>query len=271
MSKIITYSAAEVLAPQFTQLFNGLVRLLDLSFANDPMTNWLFRNFDHDEFPKQLTRYHRLFLRASLLSGASIIVVKEKKEDSSNLPVEKPTASIPSSGHTSFKAMTILIPPSGNKRFESALTHLRAGIIPFVWHAGFSPVFRLLGDLVPKTKKMLAEQYPAPNQHHKDDQWHLLVLAARPDCQGQGLGKTLILECQKIVTDEAQKSKSLGEYVCPLHIEASSEGSKRLYNRTGFVDTGSIEYGTVKKGENVSRDENGKVSGAKLYGLVWKP
>lgn len=52
---IVTYTAAHVLAPESTTLFNDLVCLLDLAFASDPVVNWLFKNYSNEEFLKKLT------------------------------------------------------------------------------------------------------------------------------------------------------------------------------------------------------------------------
>lgn len=80
-----------------------------------------------------------------------------------------------------------------------------------------------------------------------------------------------MLECQEVVKDAALRSKRLGEYICPLYLESSTVGSKRLYNRMGFEDRGVMDYGAVKEGETVSHSEDGKVSGAKLFALMWTP
>lgn len=261
----ITYTAAQVLAPESSALFGELVHLLDLSFANDPMTNWLFKNYNHKQYLEKLTHYHRFLFRTALLSGATVITIRA---DTSNVVSQKSTNS---RGETSYKAIAILIPPSGNTTFESIFTHFRAGIVSFAWNAGFAPTSRLMFDFVPKLNNMVAEMYPSPTQHLKREQWHLLTLAARPDCQGQGLGKKLMLECQAVVTEAALEAKMMGRYVSPLYLESSTVGSKRLYNRMGFVDRGSMKYGEVKEGETVSTDEDGKVSGAQMFALTWTP
>lgn len=268
----IRYTAAQLLSPENKQLFDEFVCLMNLSFATDPMTNWLFKNAStHDKFMKKLTYYHRAMLRLALLSGARVIAIREEDDGIRSCSTQDSNIPTISKTRISFKAMSILIPPSGNKIFESTLAHLRAGLLPFALHAGFSPMARLLIGFMPKLEEMVSSLYPAPNEHRKHRQWHLLVLATRPDCQGQGLGGAIMLQCQEIVQDAALRSKRLGEYICPLYLESSTVGSKRLYNRMGFVDRGVMEYGTVKEGETVSHDEDGKVSGAKLFALMWTP
>lgn len=80
-----------------------------------------------------------------------------------------------------------------------------------------------------------------------------------------------MLECQGVVAEAALEAQKLGRYASPLYLESSTVGSKRLYNRLGFVDRGTMEYGKVNEGETVSTDMKGKVSGAKLFAMMWTP
>lgn len=105
-----------------------------------------------------------------------------------------------------------------------------------------------------------------PDQRHGF--WHLLFLATHPESQGQGLGKKILAEFQDVVrrSEEGKKVKN------PLYLEASSTGSKRLYQRVGFMEQGSLVYGDCReKGGDLLVDENGKVNGGRMFGMVWTP
>lgn len=257
------YTAAQVLESK--ALFNGLVHLLDLSFANDTLTNWLFRDHSRQEYLKRLKYYHRYLLGAALRSGASTTVIS----DDTDVVLSQTPASLPS--RSNIKAIAVLISPSGNTSFDSPFTHIRAGLLSFLWHGRFKVMSSFLGEFVPKLNAMISDMYPAPNQHKKHEQWHLLFLATHPDCQGQGLGKKLLLECQRVVAEFTLKERMLGKEVGPLYLESSTLGSRRLYKRVGFVDQAEMAYGTCEEGEAIATNGNGNVVGGRLFALTWTP
>lgn len=74
-----------------------------------------------------------------------------------------------------------------------------------------------------------------------------------------------------MVTEFTLREKMLGKQVGPLYLESSSLGSKRLYNRVGFVDRAEMVYGKCKDGETATADEKGKMLGGRLFAMTWMP
>lgn len=69
-------------------------------------------------------------------------------------------------------------------------------------------------------------------RHHPDerDHWYLAALGVRPDSQGRGLGSKLMHPILSRCDEQG----------VPAYLEASSEGSRALYERHGFEVTGEL-------------------------------
>lgn len=69
-----------------------------------------------------------------------------------------------------------------------------------------------------------------------------------------------------------RRSEETKEAKDPMYLEASSTGSRRLYERVGFVERGSLAYGDCrKKAGDLLVDDDGKVNGGRFFGMVWTP
>lgn len=66
--------------------------------------------------------------------------------------------------------------------------------------------------------------------HPSEPHWYLFVLGTKPEWQSQGIGSLLL----RAVLDRCDRDG------IPAYLEASNEGSKRLYLRHGFIVTGEI-------------------------------
>jgi GNAT superfamily N-acetyltransferase len=67
-------------------------------------------------------------------------------------------------------------------------------------------------------------------KHPQEPHYYLFILGTRPQWQSQGIGSALM----KIVLERADREGT------PAYLEATSEGSKRLYLRHGFEVTGEL-------------------------------
>lgn len=73
--------------------------------------------------------------------------------------------------------------------------------------------------------ELLEQHHPAAPDHH-----YLWFLGVRPEDQGRGLGSALL----QAVLDDADRTGT------PAYLEATSEGSRRLYLRHGFTVTAEL-------------------------------
>jgi ribosomal protein S18 acetylase RimI-like enzyme len=69
--------------------------------------------------------------------------------------------------------------------------------------------------------------------HPHEPHWYLPLIGVDPAYQGRGLGSVLMAH-GLTVSDKAG---------LPAYLEATSEGSRRLYERHGFVTLGEIQSG----------------------------
>jgi GNAT superfamily N-acetyltransferase len=71
------------------------------------------------------------------------------------------------------------------------------------------------------------------NYHPKEPHWYLPFIGVDPVKQGAGYGSALMLHALKAVDRDG----------LPAYLEATSPGSKRLYERHGFEALGEIQTG----------------------------
>jgi GNAT superfamily N-acetyltransferase len=69
-------------------------------------------------------------------------------------------------------------------------------------------------------------------QHPTDPHWYLPLIAVDPPFQGRGLGSALLKHALQVCDRDG----------LPAYLEATSEGSRRLYERHGFEATGEIQF-----------------------------
>lgn len=296
-----TYTSSQLLAPSSSNILEEVIEVITLAFTEDPATKWLFTNHKRPQYLTAIPHYFRFLVFASLQAGAIVVVSREDPKPTSNEePAPAPSASSPTPLTGKIQAAAITILPSGNAKMGSYLNALRAGFLGVVWHCGLGVIWRLFTQLLPAMEALEARLYPNPADrgHH----YTLLFLGARPGMQGKGLGKTLLLELQRIVSEAAAAEapeataaadgtgkngksdsttatnatittgpKRLGP--APLYLEASTPTSKRLYERVGFVTRDTTVYGKLdeQQGKDIDIRENGEVVGGRMFAMFWSP
>jgi ribosomal protein S18 acetylase RimI-like enzyme len=70
--------------------------------------------------------------------------------------------------------------------------------------------------------------------HPVADHWYLPLLGVHPSKQGLGAGSALLSHALEICDQRAM----------PAYLEATTEGSRGLYQRHGFEVTGEIQFGS---------------------------
>jgi GNAT superfamily N-acetyltransferase len=213
-----------------------------------------------------------------LLAGATVVV---SREDAPSGSEEFPTAT--SSPTSRIQAAAILFPPGGGAKMNTTPNAIRAGFLGLIWHCGPRFIWKLLTGLVPAMEALQVRMHPDPVE--RDNHFTLLFLAARPDMQGKGLGKKILIELQRIVSEAAKATeivkatrkdgkdgpRSLGP--APLYLEASTPTSKRLYERVGFVQRDTLIYGKLDEdnGKDLDIKDNGEVIGGRMFAMFWSP
>lgn len=267
-----TYTAEQLLSPEYADLLQEVVLLISHSFTEDPGTKWLFPSYTRSQYITALPFYMRFVVKAALGAHASVTIIKgdslssgpdseARKLSSSELEqIQLPL-------NSKIKALSILIPPHGNQIFSTPRNVLRAGFLSMLYHCGLTPIWKVLTEWAPAMEAMTARVYPDPAERH--NHWHLLFLASHPYCQGQGLGKRLLNETQ-LVTKEAALRRTEKARIAPLYLEASTTNSRRLYSRVGFREVDSMTYGKISEGADLNVVD-GQVLGARQFGMEWVP
>jgi GNAT superfamily N-acetyltransferase len=101
---------------------------------------------------------------------------------------------------------------------------LQVGMFALPFKVGFGPFFRLV-DMLSAAEKGHKNAISAPH-------WYLMILAVRPDKQGQGLGKKLLEHGLKRVDGDR----------LPAYLETSNKRNLPLYERFGFKVVHSGEF-----------------------------
>ncbi|KAJ9663836.1 hypothetical protein H2198_000596 [Neophaeococcomyces mojaviensis] len=267
-----TYTAQQLLSPDNTNVLEEVILVLAHSFIEDPHTKWLFFNHTRSQYIAALPSYFRVVVKVALLSDASVTVVRDDPltpPKSSSIQTQKQDLA-----GARIKAVGIIIPPHGNKTFDSPLTGVRASALTLPFTCGLVTTWRLLVHFVPALKAMQDRIYPPTDLSSSSQEhffWHIMFLATHPDAQGQGLGTKLLREYQKVVTQVVETSDKQEGEAASLYLEASSVSSKRLYSRVGFRDRDTMVYGTLGEGDDVRVDEEGRVIGGRQFGMTWTP
>ena len=267
-----TYSAAQILRPESQALLEEIVLLISHAFTEDPTNRWLFNDHTRAQYIQQLPYFTRFTLMLALNAGANVTVIRNSNPITKRVPrKEAKTAEelqIQLPRNATIESLGILIPPAGNAKFESAMNAVRSGLLSLPWYCGFGVLYRMMFNQVPAMMDMQKRMWPVPNFHRRHELWHLLILATHPDAQGQGLGKKILLEFERMACESGAEEKG-GRM--PLYLESSSMGSKRLYERVGFVQRGEMTYGECRPSQAVNVDKNDRIIGGKWYGMVWDP
>lgn len=71
--------------------------------------------------------------------------------------------------------------------------------------------------------------------HPEFPHWYLSDIVVSPDARGRGIGGALLEHRLALIDDEA----------LPAYLEATTDGSRRLYERFGFEATGTFDVGSA--------------------------
>ncbi|MEV5881588.1 GNAT family N-acetyltransferase [Streptomyces sp. NPDC052020] len=162
-----------------------VVRLLDESFQDDPVSAWVFPGAAY-----RRRTHHRL------MAAFTDLVLAEGRID-----VTEDGAAC---------ALWLSVPADDAGGADDSPAQLRAAVDPD-------------NERVELIVRLMARVHPAGRAHE-----YLWMIGVTPGRQGEGLGTALI----ESVLDRCDREN------LPAYLEASSDRSRRLYERLGFASTG---------------------------------
>ncbi|KAK7935907.1 hypothetical protein PG985_001402 [Apiospora marii] len=131
------------------------------------------------------------------------------------------------------------------------------GVVGAVVELGFTSIKRMYTDLIAPIER-LKRQHLTPEER-AGGYGYLTVVGTAPARQGQGLGGALLRRMQALATAAGGR---------PIWLEASSEGSRRLYERHGFVVVGEVVAGRGGRGGGRAREGWGGGGSVLGHGLA---
>lgn len=150
-----------------------------------------------------------------------------------------------------YTASCILMPPGRSPINPS--TTIQAGIVGIVLTVGFTGVYRMLCEIPGRTDALKKKELGDA------DFYYLYVIATHSERRGTGMGSKLLQQAQERASNDN----------LPIWLEASTEGSKRLYERNGFRVVGEINVGRGKA-DNMGRPKEGG-KGITMWAMIWRP
>ncbi|KAK7967208.1 uncharacterized protein PG986_001485 [Apiospora aurea] len=149
-------------------------------------------------------------------------------------------------------AAAVYLPPGKLMPTFSALFH--RGVLSALLQLGYTSCKRAYQDFLQlvdglKRKHLTAEE-------RKNGYGYLAIIGTSPARQGQGLGSALLRRLQAMAGDR------------PIWLEASSAGSRRLYERHGFAVVEEVVVGRGRVGADGLAKAEGE--GVAFWAMIWR-
>ena len=135
----------------------------------------------------------------------------------------------------------------------SLRTMIPAGGLKVLKAVGVSGIKKMMVELPGYTDKYKADAMG------KQRYYYVFFIATMEEGRGKGLAT-------KILNEVTQKAQAEG---VPVWLEASSEKSKRIYERAGFETLGTIVLGKGEAAADGSPKKGGE--GVKIFPMIWRP
>lgn len=149
-----------------------------------------------------------------------------------------------------YLSCSVLMPPG--TAIDNPWTMLSAGILGLLWNVGIGGCYRMLAVYEPLSKAAKARVIKKDQKHY-----YVFHLGTSEEARGGGLGSALVKKCQQ---------RAAAEEV-PVWLEATTEGSWRLYSRLGFETVEKFWLGKGTVNEKGERQISG--SGVPVWGMIW--
>ncbi|KAK4499874.1 hypothetical protein PRZ48_008060 [Zasmidium cellare] len=203
---------------------------LAIIFRDDPVITYMLSSLSPPARAAYITQYFHTLTKAAVLSGG----IFQQAAD--------------------WSCIAIWLPP--NCRIDGTSTVLRAGFIPCILKLGLGGAKRMLFDF--------QAQADALKKRYLKDRgvtrfYYLFFIGTDEKARGQGLASKVI---------RAWQAKARAEGL-PIWLEATTEGSKRVYERCGFGFCEEIVMGRGTHDGTGERRRGG--DGVRMWGMVWWP
>lgn len=152
---------------------------------------------------------------------------------------------------SSWQSCAIVIPPGQNP--AKLRTIIPAGAFKVLKVAGVSGIKKMMVEMPTQSDKFKAQNIG------KQKYYYVFFIATMESGRGKGLAT-------KILKEVTQKAQAEG---VPVWLEASSENSKRVYEKAGFEDLGTIILGKGEAAADGSPKKGGE--GVRIFPMVWRP
>lgn len=151
-----------------------------------------------------------------------------------------------------FASATVSLPPG--KRVDNYLTLLPAGLHNLLWEVGLKGCRRMLFEFPGKTDAAKKRGLKGHKRYY-----YLFFAGTSPECQGRGLGSTMLKALQARAAKEG----------LPVWLESTTEKSMRVYSKCGFKVVETMNFGKGNTGADGRPKVNGE--GVTLWAMIWWP
>ncbi|KAK8058498.1 hypothetical protein PG994_008946 [Apiospora phragmitis] len=149
-------------------------------------------------------------------------------------------------------AAAVYLPPGKTIPLASAILH--RGVLSALLQLGFTSCKRAYTDYLQLVNGLKRKHLTAEERKH--GYGYLAIIGTAPARQGQGLGSVLLRRMQAMAGDR------------PIWLEASSSGSRRLYERHGFVVAEEVVVGRGRVGADGLAKAEGE--GVTFWAMIWR-
>lgn len=140
------------------------------------------------------------------------------------------------------------------QRIDNFWTLIPAGILGIIWTLGFGGYRRMIMEFSP-----MADAAKTRGLKGQTRYYYVFFVGTADRAQGQGLGSALMRELQDVARKDG----------LPLWLEATTESSRRLYERLGFEIVEQMTLGTGEAAADGSLQKGGE--GVPVWGMIWWP
>lgn len=151
----------------------------------------------------------------------------------------------------SWRCCAVVIPPGAD--VGNPWTFIPAGGLGLLWNLGITACKKMIWEYTNLTEAAKKREMG------QDKYYYVFFIGTEAVGRGKGLASKLIEETKEVARKEGK----------PVWLEATTEGSRRLYDKLGFKTLGEIVLGKAKVGADGERKKGGE--GVKIWPMIWRP
>ncbi len=224
-----------------TEAVDVAVATLAPAFEHDPVVTYMINNLTPES--KRIAYIPSLFtsfLTASTLNNGFILSTPDNS------------------------ACVVVLPPGEDP--ANPLTWYQSGVLGLIWTVGWSGIQRIIGEYAGQAEaaKSRAMDKDGSKTGKKERYYYVFIIGAKTESRGQGLGTVLMDEVKRICREDV-----VDGVAASCWLEATTGGSRRLYERLGWKLTEEITLGKGSVGSDGLSKEDGE--GAKCWGMLYRP